>query len=490
MTHSTDFLVLGAGYAGLTAAALLAHEGRAVTVLEGHETLGGCASFFRTGGYTFDVGATTFSGVLPSQPAGRVFAHLGLQPELVKQDPGMLIRMKDRDVVRHAAPEKWIDEIAKHFPHGDQRGYWERQYALERKVWSMVNDQPSLPPTTARDWAEMVNVRSIKQLPMVPGLFRSASSLMRKYRVDSDSTFVDFINEQLLISTQNTSDKAPYLTAAMGLTYPSETYYPMGGMYRPALMLMRHATAHGAQMKFRRMVTSIDQLPSGRWSVRCANGETYEASTVISSVPIWNMSSLTTGKTQRYFESLSTRNADSWCAFSMYFALEGVPKLSSQYVQLHLDRPISGVHASSIFLTFSHPDDREKAPAGHTTVTVSTHTRSEDWTGLSPTQHDEKRATVMTAILDVIQRRMPECAGLTPIMVSGGTPHTWERYTSRFKGFVGGLPHSINRPMIFMPPNRTPFHGLYMIGDSVFPGQGTPAVMLGAWNTVNRIFAA
>ena len=29
-----------------------------------------------------------------------------------------------------------------------------------------------------------------------------------------------------------------------------------------------------------------------------------------------------------------------------------------------------------------------------------------------------------------------------------------------------------------------------MIGDSVFPGQGTPAVMMGAWNTVQRIFDA
>lgn len=489
MTHSTDILVLGAGYAGLTAAALMAHEGREVTVLEGHETLGGCASFFRVGGYTFDVGATTFSGVLPSQPAGRVFAHLGLKPELVKQDPGMLIRMRDRDVVRYAEPERWINEIVRHFPHGDQRGYWKKQYDLERRVWSMVNDQPSLPPTTIRDWLGMVNVRSVKQLPLLPGLFTSAASMMRRYRVDSDVSFMEFINEQLLISTQNTADKAPYLTSAMGLTYPSETYYPMGGMYRPALMLMRHATAHGAQMKFRRTVISIEQQSSGRWSVTCANGETYMASTVISSIPIWNMPDLLSGKPQRYFEDQSTHNPDSWCAFSMYFALEGVPQLSSQYVQLHLDRSIPGVHASSVFLTFSHPEDREKAPVGYTTVTVSTHTRSEDWNGLTPTQHDEKRSMIMNAVMDVIQRRMPECSGLTPLMLQGGTPHTWERYTGRKNGFVGGLPHSIKRPMVCMPPNQTPFRGLYMIGDSVFPGQGTPAVMLGAWNTVNRIFA-
>jgi phytoene dehydrogenase-like protein len=41
--------------------------------------------------------------------------------------------------------------------------------------------------------------------------------------------------------------------------------------------------------------------------------------------------------------------------------------------------------------------------------------------------------------------------------------------------------------MLLLPPNQTPFAGLYMVGDSVFPGQGTPAVMLGAWNTIERI---
>src|SRR5512133_2047029 len=99
---STETLILGSGYSGLAAAALLAHEGRQVTVLEAHETVGGCASFFRKGRYTFDVGATTFSGVRADQPVGRLFHHLGLQPEFRKLDPAMLVRLPDLDVVRDA----------------------------------------------------------------------------------------------------------------------------------------------------------------------------------------------------------------------------------------------------------------------------------------------------------------------------------------------------------------------------------------------------
>jgi phytoene dehydrogenase-like protein len=45
----TDVLVVGAGIAGLTAAALLAKQGRSVVLLEAHHQSGGCAGTFRRG---------------------------------------------------------------------------------------------------------------------------------------------------------------------------------------------------------------------------------------------------------------------------------------------------------------------------------------------------------------------------------------------------------------------------------------------------------
>ena len=491
MTTSATTIVLGAGYAGLTAAALLANERHDVIVLEAHDTLGGCASFFRKGPYTFDVGATTIAGLRDHQPAGRVFKKLDIAPHVVRQDPGMLIRTPHADVVRHADKQAWIEEVQRVFPQGNQAGFWNKLYRLEAGVWGLIGGLTHFPPAQLSDYFKLLSPSALKGAPLATGLIRPVDVLMERYGVHRDPAYRDFIDEQLLISTQNSSQNAPYLTGAMGLTYPSDTYYPMGGMYRPALQLMRSATANGARIKFRRSVTSITRNAStNTWRVTCANGEVYEATNVISSIPIWNMPALTEGSVASWYQKKGRRFDNSWCAVTAYFVLEGVPKLPGQYVQLHLDEPIPHVHSKSLFLTISHPEDREKAPLGHSTVTVSTHARADDWKGLSDEAYREQKQRVHDHIMRIIMRRMPEFAGMVVSEQDAGTPRTWVAYTQRYDGYVGGIPHDVARPLITLPPNQTPFRGLYHIGDSAFPGQGTPAVMLSAWNTVQRIFDA
>jgi phytoene dehydrogenase-like protein len=60
-------------------------------------------------------------------------------------------------------------------------------------------------------------------------------------------------------------------------------------------------------------------------------------------------------------------------------------------------------------------------------------------------------------------------------LVLPGTPVTFQRFTRRQGGFVGGFPQtSLLRGWA---PRLMP--GLWMVGDSIFPGQSTAAVALG-----------
>ena len=61
--RKTEVLVVGAGIAGLTSAAILSKVGLSVTLIEAHTQSGGCAGTFKRKNYIFDVGATQVAGL-------------------------------------------------------------------------------------------------------------------------------------------------------------------------------------------------------------------------------------------------------------------------------------------------------------------------------------------------------------------------------------------------------------------------------------------
>ena len=71
-------VVVGAGIAGLTAAALAAKAGKKVLLLEAHHQSGGCAGTFKRGSYTFDVGATQVAGLELGGSHQRIFSELAI----------------------------------------------------------------------------------------------------------------------------------------------------------------------------------------------------------------------------------------------------------------------------------------------------------------------------------------------------------------------------------------------------------------------------
>ena len=57
---NTQVTIVGAGFAGLSAAAYLARDGYRVRILEKNEGLGGRARQFEAEGYTFDMGPSWY----------------------------------------------------------------------------------------------------------------------------------------------------------------------------------------------------------------------------------------------------------------------------------------------------------------------------------------------------------------------------------------------------------------------------------------------
>jgi phytoene dehydrogenase-like protein len=132
---------------------------------------------------------------------------------------------------------------------------------------------------------------------------------------------------------------------------------------------------------------------------------------------------------------------------------------------------------NSVFISFSLPDDLARAAEGHRAVTMSTHTALELWWRLFENDreaYEARKQEYTERVLDAAEMALPglrRAAGL----VMPGTPVSFQRFTHRSRGWVGGFPQtSLTR-------SRSPRlgRGTWLVGDSIFPGQSVLAVTLG-----------
>jgi phytoene dehydrogenase-like protein len=305
-----------------------------------------------------------------------------------------------------------------------------------------------------------------------------------------------FIDAQLLITSQATSERVPFLAGALGLTYPEYPVFSVrGGMLRYARFLEDRIHSFGGEIAYRQRVVSVTR--EGRsWSVRSKQGRTFTAPVVISSLPIFNLPAILEGEPERYVSRIVRRiersGASLWGAFTLYALVpSNVAGVLPINLQVVLPRTLKHCGSSTLFCSFSHPDDTWRAPAGYRTLTISTHVhRQRPELRLSGDSARSWKDIAAAEIEAALRSSVPELAELSFARMQSGSPRTFEKYTGRVDGLVGGLPLDKAIFPFRFPTPKTPFDGLYLCGDTIFPGQGLPGVTLGALAVYNRILVA
>jgi C-3',4' desaturase CrtD len=495
----TRIVVIGGGVGGLTAAALLARAGLDVTLLEAHVVAGGCASTFYHKGYRFDAGATLPAGFYPGGPMDLVGRAVGIDRWPVhRADPALVVHLPDgQSVTRHSdeaqagGRARWLERRRAFGP--DAEPFWRWQEATADALWDLALRRPAWPPQAPRETLRLVEdglswLGSDLRNRLKSSLARDALRPVSAHLRGAPERLRLFVDAQLLIAAQTTSRYTNALYGACALDLPRRgVVHAGGGIGSIAGILVEAVRRNGGQVLFRQEATRIAMEGERPVAVETKRRASFPADIVIANLPPWNVARLLVEQAPSKLRSLPARPRNAWGAFVLYVGLDGaaVPDHYPLHHQVVRGEPMG--NGNTVFLSLSPAWDRSRAPEGRRTLTLSTHTELDPWWDLHAADRDayEARKRAYTErVLDAAEVALPGLRDAADLLLPG-TPVTFQRFTRRLWGWVGGFPQtSLTRAW---GPRLAP--GLWLVGDSIFPGQSVPAVALGGLRVANSLLS-
>lgn len=478
-------IIIGAGVGGLTTAALLAQAGCQVTVLEGQTYPGGSASTFYHQGYRFESGATVAGGFQPDGPHAVAGRMLNIDWPVHQHDPAWVVHLPDRSV---ELCQDHADVLAK-FPSTER--FWQQQSSVADLAWKMSAQGLPWPPRSLDEFLQLARVGLgffPADLRIVPYALGSVKGWLKRLNLDQDQAFVRFLDAALLISAQATTDRVNALYGATALDLSRQgVYHVEGGIGGIAETLVDKLAELGGEIQYRHIVRRI-AVEGGRVTgVYATKGRRaqqeifFPADFVIANTTPWSLEKLLDNAAPEHLKRETARRDATWGAFALHVGVraDALPEGIADHHQIIRDMDGPMGEGRTLFISMSPPWDRSRAPEGYRAVTISTHTRISQWWDLL--RHDEnayqaRKQEMARGVINTIDAVIPGFEQGAELVLPG-TPVTYEFYTLRDRGMVGGFPQT---SLFHARSPRTGIPNLRLVGDSIFPGQSTAGVTLGA----------
>ncbi len=480
-----EVVVIGAGVGGLTAAALLLKAGHRVTVLEAHVYPGGCAGTFYHQGYRFDAGATLAGGFAAGGPHARLAELLDLAWPVRPVDPAWVTHLPDRSITQWADAERWRDERRAAFPQSE--AFWRRQELLAASAWDIASRHFPWPPESPREALDLALALRPATLRAAPYLFSNMAQLAGGAL--QDPGFKTFLDAQLLIAAQTTSDHAHALYGSAALDLPRRgVNHVRGGIGAIAQTLADWIRAHGGQVLYRQTVERLEVRRGRVTAAHTDKGLRVPAEAFIANLTPWALRAVLGDDAPPTLRQEVRRRPATWGAFTLYLGLDtaAFPGVGPDHHQVIVDpaRPLG--EGNSVFISLSDPTDAARAPAGARAATLSTHTAIAPWRAWQardPEAYEARQAEYTERLLAAAERALPGLRRAVRLCLPG-TPAAFEYFTRRPQGMVGGFPQT---SLFAARGPATGIDNLWLVGDSVFPGQSTAGVTLGALRVATSV---
>jgi len=246
-------IVIGSGFAGLSAASFLARDGYKVTVLEKNDQLGGRARVWETEGFSFDMGTSWYW--MPDV-FERYFKEFGVEIkelyDLVRLDPSYRVDFAKDD---HEDQSASMEELEAMFDKLDPgSGLRLRKFLAQGKYKYEVGikDLVFKPGRSLMEFADFRIAKGLFQLDMLKDIRKHVAEVSSHPKLKAILEFPVLFLGALPQNTPALYSLMNYADMSLG------TWYPMGGMNKIIQGMVKVAKDQGVEFHTSTEVTGFE----------------------------------------------------------------------------------------------------------------------------------------------------------------------------------------------------------------------------------------
>jgi phytoene desaturase len=470
--------VIGSGFAGLSAATMLAAKGYDVTVLEKNDTFGGRGRKFEEDGFVFDMGPSWYW--MP-EVFEKYFNLFGKSTsdyyELIRLNPSYKVFYGKNDEIELPSD---LNELYNLFDKIEPGAGLKLKGFLEEAKYKYEVGINNLVYKPGQEISELIDKDLIKGLFKLD-VFKSISKHIKERF--KNPKLVQLLEFPVLFLGATPAD-TPALYSLMNYADMAlGTWYPKGGMHKIGEAMYKLAIEVGVKLKFNSPVLSIKNLGKNLCEIKTTNG-LYTADIVVGAADYNHIEQVLLDEKDRNY-SINYWNKRVMAPSSLIFYL-GVNKKLNQLLHhnLFFDQDF-GLHSNEIYKNPQWPSnplfyacltsktDPSVAPAGHENLFILIPVAP----GLTDTA--ETRDKYFRLIMKRLEYLTGEEIEKHIVYKRSYAHNNFISDYNSFKGNAYGLANTLLQTAHLKPSIRSKkINNLFFTGQLTVPGPGVPPAII------------
>lgn len=485
MSEKYDCIIIGAGIGGLTAASILARNGKRVLVLEKNPKVGGYAVNFRRGQFEFDASLHMINGCNKDQSTYNILKKCGIIDKIKILAHPYISRtiFPDYDFrVPQANMVEYINILTQYFP--EEREGIGRFFEEMRKVF--VEGKQCI-------YSKIPLSIEIFYFPFkYPSLFKYS---FITFRAALNRFLKDERLKTLIAQFWMFTGTHPNKLCAFYYLYPDYDYLNNGANYiKGGSQVLSQALFEAISEKGGKVIlnTEVEKILVDNRTAKGASTKKgdYFADVVISGMDAHKTFFSLIGK--NYFKRRFAKKLESMETATSFFVV---------YLGLNVDLKTKGfsdyeifynpdydlekqfnasvnnnMEETSLMLTIHSNIDEDAVPRGKSSMSISTLSGYDYWSGFNKDDYNKTKNRLADILIKRAEKVIPNLSAYIEES-EVATPLTMERCTGNYKGSVLGFSQTVFQSGIWRLPQKTPIRNLYLANAWTWLGGGISCTM-------------